>query len=209
MASPFRKEKAEGEYMLIGLTGHSGAGKSTVAALFERAGYRVIDCDALVHSLYEDPRYAALVAESFGNEYLADGKVDRKKLGALVFSDEKALHKLNETVSPFIMSSVMAHIEKAKSEGVPTVLDAPLLFEYGLERCCESVIAVVCDIETAVKRLSVRDGRSETELRARLSSQHDAAFFRIHCDYILENNGDEETLARNFYDMEGRLAIRF
>ena len=195
--------------MLIGLTGHSGAGKSTVAALFEKAGYRVIDCDALVHSLYEDPHYAALVAESFGNEYLCGGKVDRKKLGALVFSDEKALHKLNETVSPFIMSSITAHIKKAKSEGVPTILDAPLLFEYGLDRYCDSVVGVVCDTETAVKRLAARDGRSEDELRTRLASQHDAAFFRIHCDYILENNGTTEALAATFYDMEGRLAIRF
>ena len=195
--------------MLIGLTGHSGAGKSTVAALFEKAGYRVIDCDALVHSLYEDPRYAALVAKTFGNEYLSEGKVDRKKLGALVFSDKKALHKLNETVSPFIMSSVTAHIERAKSEGIPTVLDAPLLFEYGLERFCDSVVGVVCDTETAVKRLATRDGRSEHELRARLASQHDAAFFRIHCDHILENNGNTEALAAAFYDMEGRLTIRF
>lgn len=195
--------------MLIGLTGHSGAGKSTVAALFRKAGFRIIDCDALVHSLYEDVRYAALIAKAFGNEYLADGRVDRKKLGALVFSDEKALHTLNETVSPFILSSIRAHIEKAKAEGIPTVLDAPLLFEYGLERDCDTIVGVVCDTETSVKRLAARDGRSETELRTRLASQHDAGFFRIHCDHILENNGDEETLAAAFYEMEGRLMIRF
>ncbi|MBQ8496781.1 MAG: dephospho-CoA kinase [Clostridia bacterium] len=195
--------------MLIGLTGRSGAGKSTVAMLFEKAGYRIIDCDALVHSLYEDMRYAALIAETFGNEYLADGKVDRKKLGALVFADKNALRKLNETVSPFILSCVTEHIEKAKAEGVPTVLDAPLLFEYGLERHCDTVVGVVCDMETAVRRLAARDGKNETELRARLASQHDAGFFRIHCDYILENNGDAGELARAFYDMEGKLLIRF
>ena len=195
--------------MLIGLTGRSGAGKSTVAALFAEAGYRVIDCDALVHSLYEDSRYAALVGEAFGSEYLANGAVDRKKLGALVFADSDALRKLNETVSPFIMSSVVSHIEKAKAENVPTVLDAPLLFEYGLERFCDAVVGVICDTEISVKRLAARDGKREEALRARLASQHDSAYFRAHCDHILENNGDAEALSAAFYDMEGRLAIRF
>ena len=72
--------------MLIGLTGMSGAGKSTVAALFEKKGFRIIDCDALVHSLYEDIRYLRLIREAFGEKYICGNKVDRKKLGAFVFS---------------------------------------------------------------------------------------------------------------------------
>lgn len=181
--------------MLIGLTGMSGAGKSTVAALFEKKGFRVIDCDALVHSLYEDVRYVRLIADAFGEEYVRKGAVDRKKLGALVFSDPQALKKLNDTVAPFILSAVTVRIQAAKAEELSTVLDAPLLFEYGLEKYCDSVIGVIVDIETAVKRLCVRDGRSEQELRARLYSQHDGMFFREHCDYVLENDGDEGTLS--------------
>ena len=180
--------------MLIGLTGMSGAGKSTVAALLEQKGFRIIDCDALVHSLYEDIRYTRLVEEAFGEEYVCEGIVDRKKLGALVFSDPNALKKLNETVSPFIMRAVTERIEAAGMEEASTVLDAPLLFEYGLEKYCDSVIGVTVDIETAVRRLCVRDGRSEEELRARLHSQHNEAFFREHCDYVLENNGDGQAL---------------
>ena len=181
--------------MLIGLTGMSGAGKSTVAALFEKKGFRIIDCDALVHSLYEDIRYARLVSDAFGEEYIREGRVDRKKLGALVFSDADALKKLNETVSPFIMHAVTERIMEARNDELSTVLDAPLLFEYGLEAYCDCVIGVTVDIETAVKRLSVRDRRSEEELRARLRSQHGIAFFREHCDYILENDGDGEMLS--------------
>lgn len=181
--------------MLIGLTGMSGAGKSTVAALFEKKGFRVIDCDALVHSLYEDIRYIRLVGDAFGEEYIREGFVDRKKLGALVFSNADALRKLNETVSPFIMSAVTDRIKEARKEEFSTVLDAPLLFEYGLEEYCDCVIGVTVDIETAVKRLSVRDRRSEEELCARLRSQHNASFFREHCDYILENDGDGRMLS--------------
>ena len=181
--------------MLIGLTGMSGAGKSTVAALLGQKGFRVIDCDALVHSLYEDARYICLVETAFGKEYIRDGAVDRKKLGALVFSDPTALKKLNETVSPFIMRAVTDRIKAARAEQTSTVLDAPLLFEYGLERYCDTVIGVTVGLETAVRRLSVRDRRSEEELRARLRAQHDEAFFREHCDYILENNGDARMLS--------------
>lgn len=193
--------------MLIGLTGMSGAGKSTVAALFEKRGFRVIDCDALVHSLYEDWRYAALIKEAFGSEYIQNGAVDRKKLGSLVFSDPKALKKLNETVSPFIMRAVTERIETAKKQDIATVLDAPLLFEYGLEKFCELVIGVTADFEVAVKRLSSRDGRSEAEIRSRLASQHDSAFFRKYCDYVLENNGDLQTLTQNFEDVMEKIYI--
>jgi dephospho-CoA kinase len=180
--------------MLIGLTGMSGAGKSTVAAWFEKRGFRLIDCDALVHSLYEDFRYAALIKEAFGAEYIQNGSVDRKKLGALVFSDPKALKKLNETVSPFIMSAVTARIAAAKKEDIATVLDAPLLFEYGLEKYCDIVVGITADLEIALRRLCARDGRSESELRSRLASQHEHRFFREHCDYVLENNGNLDLL---------------
>lgn len=181
--------------MLIGLTGMSGAGKSTVAALLGKKGFRVIDCDALVHALYEDARYIRLVGGAFGDEYIRGGAVDRKKLGALVFSDPEALRRLNETVSPFILREITERIKKAREDEISTVLDAPLLFEYGLEKYCDSVIGVTVDIETAVKRLSARDGRSEAELRARLRSQHDAVFFQEHCDYILKNEGDGQMLS--------------
>ncbi|MBQ3489234.1 MAG: dephospho-CoA kinase [Clostridia bacterium] len=193
--------------MLIGLTGMSGAGKSTVAVWFEKRGFRLIDCDALVHSLYEDRQYAMLVENAFGKDYIRNGSVDRKKLGALVFSDSNALKKLNETVSPFIMTAVTACIETARKQDIATVLDAPLLFEYGLEKFCDLVIGVTADIEIAVSRLSVRDGRSESEIRSRLASQHNAAFFRESCDYVLENNGDLQMLAQNFEDMMEKIYI--
>ena len=193
--------------MLIGLTGMSGAGKSTVAAWFEKRGFRLIDCDALVHSLYEDSRYAALIKEAFGADYVQNGSVDRKKLGTLVFSDPKALKKLNETVSPFIMSAVTARIEAAKKQDIATVLDAPLLFEYGLEKYCDIVVGITADIEIALKRLCARDGRSESELRARLASQHGPDFFRERCDYVLQNEGDLQALAQSFEDMMEKIYI--
>ena len=193
--------------MLIGLTGMSGAGKSTIASWFAKRGFHLIDCDALVHSLYEDRQYTVLVEKAFGADYIQNGSVDRKKLGALVFSEPKALKKLNETVSPFIMNAVTARIAAAKQQDISTVLDAPLLFEYGLEKYCDLVIGITTDLETAVRRLSERDGRSEAEIRARLASQHSADFFREHCDYILENNSNLSILSHSFEDMMEKIYI--
>jgi dephospho-CoA kinase len=193
--------------MLIGLTGMSGAGKSTIAAWFEKKGFRLIDCDALVHSLYEARSYTVLVEKAFGADYIQNGRVDRKKLGALVFSNPEELKKLNETVSPFIMEAVVARIQAAKQQDISTVLDAPLLFEYKLEKYCDLVIGVTTDLEIAVKRLAARDGRTEAQIRACLASQHNMEFFREHCDYILENNGDLEALSRSFEDMMKKIYI--
>jgi dephospho-CoA kinase len=147
------------------------------------------------------------LGDAFGEEYIREGAVDRKKLGTLVFSDPNALKKLNETVSPFIMRAVTERILEAKADGVSTVLDAPLLFEYGLERHCDAVIGVTVDMETAVRRLLDRDHRSETELRARLAYQHDGAFFREHCDHVLENNADEQALAAALEDILEKIYI--
>lgn len=184
--------------MIVGLTGQSGAGKSTVAALFAEEGFRIIDCDALVHTLYGESRYVHKIAEVFGKEYVKDGVVDRKKLGTLVFSDKKELARLNETVHPLILAAVLSEIDRARLDGINAILDAPLLFEYDLETMCDATLGVVCDMETAERRLSARDGKSLAEIRGRLSAQHDASYFRAHCDYILENNEDAATLKREF-----------
>ncbi len=180
--------------MIIGLTGQSGAGKSTVASLLSDRGFRIIDCDGIVHALYGERRYARKIAEVFGEEYLAGDTVDRKKLGALVFSDTAALTRLNETVRPMILSAILAELQRARNDEAHAVLDAPLLFEYELENECDLTVGVITDTETAVARLARRDNKSENEIRARLRSQHGAEYFRQHCDFILENKGDPAVL---------------
>ncbi len=191
--------------MIIGMTGSSGAGKSTVAALFARAGFRIIDCDAIVHALYGEKKYADKIAEAFGEEYIANGTVDRKKLGALVFSNKRALTRLNETVYPLILEAVLGEMNRARLDGIDAVLDAPLLFEYELETLCETTLGVICDTELAEKRLAARDGKRPEEIKGRLSAQHNASYFRSNCAYILENNGDAETLNESFHRLLSEL----
>ncbi len=194
--------------MMIGLTGPSGSGKSTVAALFREMGYRIIDCDGLVHGLDRNSEYIKKITDSFGGEYVADGAVDRKKLGTLVFSDREKLALLNRLIAPIIYEIVLQEINKANDAGADAVLDAPLLFEYGLEAFCDVTVGVIAEPETAVGRLSVRDGRNEAEIRLRRSSQHENAFFVSRCDIIIENNGDLNSLRAAFSDALSQIRRR-
>ena len=194
--------------MMIGLTGPSGAGKSTVAALFRDAGYRVIDCDGLVHGLDRNPEYIKKITDGFGGEYVTGGAVDRRKLGSLVFSDWEKLALLNRLISPVIYEIVMREIDKANDAEADAVLDAPLLFEYGLEAFCDVTGGVIAEPETAVGRLSMRDGRNEAEIRLRRSSQHENAFFVSRCDIIIENNGDLNSLRAAFSDALSQIRRR-
>ena len=184
--------------MIVGLTGQSGAGKSTVASLFAEHGFHIIDCDALVHALYGEARYVKAIADVFGEDFVKNGAVDRKKLGALVFSDPNELARLNQTVHPLILDAVLCEITRVRKSGVNAILDAPLLFEYALEAMCDTTLGVVCDNKIAEARLSQRDGKSLEEIRGRRAAQHDEAFFHEHCGHILENNGDYSRLKANF-----------
>lgn len=184
--------------MLIGLTGRSGSGKSTVCRLFGREGYEIIDCDEIVHGLYRMPVYCAKIAEIFGKDCVKDGAVDRSALSAIVFSDPEKLALLNTIASSFIKKAILCEVERVRAEKIDAVLDAPLLFEYELHRVTDCTVAVICDTETAVARLLRRDTKSEKEIRARLLSQKDDKFFREHADILIENNGGREELVFAF-----------
>ena len=187
--------------MIIGLTGPSGAGKSTVASFFEKKGYRIIDCDGLVHELDRNADYLLKIKEAFGAEYITSGAVDRKKLAGLVFSDGKELDRLNRLIAPMIYKSVMQEIESARQTGENAVVDAPLLFEYALESVCDVTVGVIADRNTAIERLAVRDGRSKEELAARRSFQHDDTFFVDRCDFVIRNDGDRQALFSAFSEI--------
>ena len=184
--------------MLIGLTGRSGAGKSTVCRLFAKEGFSIIDCDEIVHGLYRSPVYCAKIAEIFGKNCVKDGAVDRSALSAIVFSDPEKLKLLNTVASSFIKKAILLEVERVRAEDRDAVLDAPLLFEYDLHRVTDRTVAVICDTETAGKRLLYRDSRSENEIRARLSAQKDDAFFRENADILIENNGGRDELLLSF-----------
>ena len=183
---------------IIGLTGQTGAGKSTVSQALREAGFAVIDCDRLAHWVTDsDPACISALAAAFSPKILtADGRLDRKALGAIVFSDPVALQTLNDTIFPFIRSRMMQEISRLAADGADRIiLDAPTLFESGTDSLCERIVAVTADEDVRRKRIMKRDGISADAAQKRIDSQLSEKYFRAHADEILENNGSDGELA--------------
>lgn len=180
--------------MIIGLTGSSGAGKSTAGKVFKDNGFFVLDYDKLTYEVYQkgEPCINELTIH-FGNDILdKNGNIIRKKLGNIVFSDEQKLDLLNKIVMKHILKKSEIIINENKNKNI--ILDAPLLFEAGLEKICDKIIAVIADPETQITRIMERDGISYDIAKGRLDSQHTNEFFEKNCDYCILNNGSEQEL---------------
>ena len=180
-------------YKLIGLTGQSGAGKSTVAEVFAKLGAYVINADKIVAELYNagSPCLKAVAAE-FGQDTIrADGTLDRKLLAQRAFASRERTDALNRLVHPFVTARLFELLRGA--EGI-VVFDAPQLFEANADVICDAVVAVTADKDIRVNRIIKRDSLSEEQAMLRVNAQHGEEYFRARADYIIENNFDEESL---------------
>lgn len=180
--------------ILLGLTGQSGAGKSTIARILEQHGAYVIDCDKLARYVVEPGKPALLeIAEAFGADVLnPDGTMNRTKVASIVFSDEASLHKLNQITHKYIEEEIDGILLKVKNPLI--VIDAPVLFESGMHIKCHKVLGVLADRKTRILRIMERDGLSRQKAEERIFAQHDDDFYRSRCDFLLENNGTAEEL---------------
>lgn len=174
---------------IIGLTGGSGTGKGTFAALLRDKGAGWVDADAVYRRLCAENRdMLSELDAAFGGVLDETGALDRKKLASIVFADPDKLKMLNGITLPYIRA---ASLDEMRAQGgCPFVLyDAPTLFEIGADDLCERIIGVLADTEVRIKRIMARDGLDEAAARARIGAQPDADFYRTRCDYIVENNG--------------------
>lgn len=181
--------------MVIGLTGSSGSGKSTVARVFAGSGFTHIDLDALSH-MVTSGNSACLneLAAFFGKEVLApEGGLDRRKLGEIVFSSKAALAELNNITHKYILEEMHNAMDAAEGD---ILLDAPLLFEAGIDRLCDLCIGVIADRKAQISRIAARDGLSREAAEARLNNQHTNDFFIRSCHICIENNGTEAQLEK-------------
>lgn len=183
--------------VIIGLTGGTGCGKSTAAAYLQKKGAYIIDADKIARRITAPGTPAlAEIAAAFQDVLLPEGALDRKKLGALVFSDAEALNKLNHITHTYIIKDI-ENLLLASSRPL-TVIDAPLLYECGLERLCTVCIGVLASRSRRLQRIMERDGLSEAEAGHRIDTQPPDAYYRARCRYIIENDGNlsamEQTL---------------
>lgn len=191
------------EQLVIGLTGQTGAGKSTVAKQLKARGCVIIDCDAVTHdpSLYAGTCLTEL-QNAFGRAIIKeDGTLDRRRLANLAFASEEGKAKLNAITHPVILARLKKEIAAYKDAKV-IVLDAPTLFEAGADRLCRRVVSVLADETVRLGRICRRDGLTEQEALTRMHAQQSDDFYIDRSDYTLDN-----TVAVSADDMDNMLAV--
>ncbi|WP_019534595.1 dephospho-CoA kinase [Paenibacillus ginsengihumi] len=186
--------------MKIGLTGGIATGKSTVASMLQRKGAPLVDADVIAREVVE-PGSPVLgrVAERFGSDILlADGSLNRKKLGAIVFADptqRKALESLLHPPIRALMKERMALLERQYPDK-PVIVDVPLLYESGLEAMFDAVMVVYVPAELQRERLKQRDGLTEEQAEQRLAAQLPIEEKRRRADFVIDNAGTLEETQR-------------
>ncbi len=175
---------------IIGLTGPTGSGKSSFSALAEKKGVDVIDCDKISRQVTEKGSECLLkLCEAFGNDILNDGVLDRKLLAQRAFLSEDKKQLLEDTIFPFILDLVLQKIEESQSQTV--LLDAPTLYESGINELCGNVVAVLSDRQLRKERIIKRDGLSETQAEIRLNAGKGDDFYLEKTQYIIYNNSTQ------------------
>ena len=175
--------------MIIGITGGTGCGKTTLLNLIARQGGLVLDCDAIYHQLLQTDKNLLAAIEARFPGTVEGGMLRRKKLGAIVFTDPQALLDLNRITHAAVKAEVLRRLQAASGLAA---IDAIGLFEGGLAGLCQVTVAVTAPEESRVRRLMARDGISEDYARARIRAQHPESWFRERCSHVLENDGSQE-----------------
>lgn len=181
---------------ILGLTGQTGAGKSTLHSVAEEKGFYVIDCDKVAHYvLAENEELKISLHKAFG-DVLTDDKIDRKKLAAKAFVSKENTELLNKTALPFIISEINSIIDGAKSEYI--MLDAPTLYESGANEICNFVVALLAGEELRKARIIERDNLTKEAAELRLSAAKSDDFYLERADKVIYNNGSIEEYKQIF-----------
>jgi len=173
------------------------SGKSSVAARWKARGLAIIDADVMAREIVE-PGTSGLaeIVATFGPEVLLpDGSLDRKKLGAIVFADAEARKKLELITHPRIAAAMFKRAGDLEEAGEPLgCYEAPLLIERGYADLCRPLVVVAVDERIQIARAMVRDHLTEEDVRARLAAQLPLSAKVAMADYVIDNDGDLETL---------------
>jgi dephospho-CoA kinase len=181
---------------VLGLVGPAGSGKSALARSLAGPTVRVVDADRMGHDITQhDAAVRAALTDEYGaGVYSADGTLDRAQVAAKVFSDPAALARLNRLVHPHILERLRGAITAAAREGFDgtLIVDAALLLDWGFERECDAVLAIVAPPALQLERLRAARGWSEEEARRRLAHARSNESFRALADEVVVNDGSEE-----------------
>lgn len=190
--------------MIIGITGGTGCGKTTLLNYIRDAGGLVLDCDAIYHELLKTDRDMLSAIDNRFPGTVENGALNRKKLGKVVFSDENALLDLNSITHSAVKKEVLRRLAQQPKLAA---IDAIGLFEGGLAELCDVTVAVTAPEELRIRRLMERDGISEEYARSRIAAQKSADWFRTQCDYTIDNSGDIQLYSISCLDFLKELGI--
>ncbi len=184
------------KFLVVGLTGQTGAGKTTVSKVFENEGFTVINADLVSREVINTPEILEKLTFTFGEEILnEDGTLNRKMLAAKTFGDRDNLQKLNEIMYPPILEKIEAQINELQNNGITKILlDAPTLFESGAQKFCNCKVSVIANEALRKERIIKRDNLTVAEAESRMASQQTDRFYILRSDYIIRNNGTAQEL---------------
>lgn len=188
-AAGFHVVEADCEKIILGLTGGTGAGKSSALAVLRELGGTVLDCDRVYHEmLAENEEMQKAVSKAFPGVFRPDGTLDRRKLGQEVFMKKEQLEKLNVIVYRFLVPEIQRRLNEAE-DGV-CAIDAINLLESGLDQICDRTVAITSPTELRVRRIMARDRITEQYARMRITAQKPDEYYRGKCSCELNNDAD-------------------
>ena len=173
--------------MIIGITGGTGCGKTTLLNCIEEKSGLILDCDEIYHRLLAEDQNLLLSIEARFPGVVENRVLQRKKLGNIVFSDEEALSDLNKITHAAVKAEVLRLLQ---SKPKLAAIDAIALFEGNLAELCHTTVAVTAPTADRIRRLMARDNISEEYARKRIDAQRSNQEFSAMCEHTLENNGD-------------------
>jgi dephospho-CoA kinase len=178
--------------LIIGLTGPTGAGKSTVAAAFEKNGCKIIDADSIAREAVTNTDCITALKSEYGSDIvLEDGSLNRHLLASRAFSNPQSTARLNEITHPFIVNEIIRRISFFKQNGAKAiVLDAPLLFESGADSLCTVTVAVTAPVEVRLQRIMTRDSIPSELAKLRIGAQHEDTYYCKRANYIFDGSGE-------------------
>lgn len=177
---------------VIGLTGPTGAGKSTVATAFQKLGCIIVDADQIARTIAEQPDCLARLKETFGNDITrTDGGLNRQELAGKAFVSPENTAKLNAIMHPAIIAECKKQLAAAQAGDCKAViLDAPLLFESSAQNLCNATVAVITPDASRLKRIMARDKITESAAQERMNAQHSSEYYSQQADYTFDGSTD-------------------
>lgn len=182
---------------IIGITGNSGSGKSTISKLISK-NYeaKIIDADKIAKKMAKNNgEYLQAIRQAFGNDVIKNNELDRKKLADIVFLNRAEKEKLDGLTFEYVVEEIKKELEANQNLDYQyIILDVPLLFESKLDKLCDYTIGVIAPKTEKIKRICKRDKLSKEKALQRLNSQPNDEFFTKNCDTVINNENKEETI---------------